>query len=257
MIQREKALVRSILLSACVFFGIAGCSQKRVDHHYQAGHTSKARQKFTMRTYSVKGKHYRPYHVKLGETMTGISSWYGPNFHGRQTSSGEIYNMYARTAAHKTWPMDTMVRVTNLDNGRQTVVRINDRGPFVKGRVIDCSYAAGKDLGLDKCGIARVKLEVVGIGAKRYPDTKIVQAKRRERHQRAHSSDFGLQVGAFRQLEGARKCQARYASLYPKYTTVIKKLLSRDGMPLYRVWLIGFRSQHEIDVFKRHQANRV
>ena len=132
-------------------------------------------------------------------------------------------------------------------------------------RMMDISYRMtfndnfheGKDLGLDKCGIARVKLEVVGIGAKRYPDTKIVQAKTRERHQRAHSSDSGLQVGAFRQLEGARKCQARYASLYPGYTSVIKKLVSRNGMPLYRVWLTGFRSQHEIDVFKRHQANRV
>jgi rare lipoprotein A len=74
--------------------------------------------------------------------------------------------MHARTAAHKTLPMGTMVKVTNIQNGKSTVVRINDRGPFVKGRIIDCSYAAGKELGLDRLGIAKVEIEVLGYHGK-------------------------------------------------------------------------------------------
>jgi len=128
--------------------------------------TSKARLNSTMKPYWVGFHRYSPEVVSLGSTMYGVSSWYGPNFHGKQTSSGEQYNMHAFTAAHKTWPMDTMVRVDNLKNGKSVVVRINDRGPFVSGRVIDCSYAAGKAIGLDASGVANVKLTVIGFAGK-------------------------------------------------------------------------------------------
>ena len=256
MTQEEKIYVRSILFITCIAFSITGCSQKRIDHSYQVGHTSKARKKSTMQTYNVKGVCYRPCHVKLGETLTGISSWYGPNFHGKQTSSGEIYNMYARTAAHKTWPMDTMVKVTNLDNGRQTIVRINDRGPFVKGRVIDCSYAAGKDLGLDKSGIARVKLEVIGFDGKQYEADQSTLLKKRGYDSRSDKSNLSVQVGAFRQLNGARKCLHTYRSIYPGYTSIIKKFSTKDGGTFYRVFLTGFRSESEIDDFKKYKLIR-
>ncbi len=91
----------------------------------------------------------------------GVASWYGRKFHGRKTANGEVYNMYARTAAHKTLPFGTMVRVTNLRNRRQTVVRINDRGPFIKGRDIDLSYRTAHDLGMVETGIEEVRLEIV------------------------------------------------------------------------------------------------
>jgi rare lipoprotein A len=91
----------------------------------------------------------------------GIASWYGPGFHGRRTASGEIYNMYAYTAAHKTLPLGTYVRVINLENGKSVVVRINDRGPFKKGRIIDLSYAAAKKIGMIEKGTARVRLEIL------------------------------------------------------------------------------------------------
>ncbi len=93
-----------------------------------------------------------------GFIQEGIASWYGPMFNGRRTANGEIYNMFALTAAHKTLPFGTCVKVINLKNGKSVVVRINDRGPFVKGRIIDLSYAAAKVIGLDKMGIAPVKL---------------------------------------------------------------------------------------------------
>ena len=93
--------------------------------------------------------------------LEGIASWYGPGFHGRRTASGEIYNMYAYTAAHKTLPLGTYVRVINLENGKSVVVRINDRGPFKKGRIIDLSYAAAKKIGMIEKGTARVRLEIL------------------------------------------------------------------------------------------------
>jgi len=93
--------------------------------------------------------------------LEGVASWYGPNFHGHRTASGEIYNMYDYTAAHKTLPLGTYVRVINLENGKSVIVRINDRGPFKKGRIIDLSYAAAKKIDMIEKGIAKVRLEVI------------------------------------------------------------------------------------------------
>lgn len=93
--------------------------------------------------------------------LSGYASWYGKDFHGKKTASGEVYDMHEFTAAHRTLPFGTLVKV-HRDNGRSVVVRINDRGPFVRGRVIDVSYAAAKDLGLNVDGVARVRLEKVG-----------------------------------------------------------------------------------------------
>jgi len=97
----------------------------------------------------------------LSYDQVGIASWYGPGFHGKHTASGEIYDMYAMTAAHKTLPFNTIVRVVDLETGRWVIVRINDRGPFVPGRVIDLSYAAAEELGIVERGIARVGLKVL------------------------------------------------------------------------------------------------
>jgi len=96
--------------------------------------------------------------------MEGIASWYGSEFNGRLTANGEIYNMFEMTAAHKTLPLGTVVRVKSLDSGKTVQVRVNDRGPYVKGRIIDLSQAAGKAIGIGVEGTARVKLEVVEWG---------------------------------------------------------------------------------------------
>ncbi len=96
-----------------------------------------------------------------GDKQQGIASWYGGKFHGRTTASGERYDMNTLTAAHRELPFGTRVRVTNLDNGRQVVVRITDRGPFVKGRIIDLSRAAAKQIDMVQAGVARVRLEIL------------------------------------------------------------------------------------------------
>jgi rare lipoprotein A (peptidoglycan hydrolase) len=95
------------------------------------------------------------------DEMEGIASWYGEDFNGRLTANGEVYDMYAFTAAHKTLPLGTVVKVNNLDNGKNVEVRVNDRGPYVKGRIIDLSRTAGRAIGMREAGTANVKLEIV------------------------------------------------------------------------------------------------
>ena len=95
----------------------------------------------------------------------GIASWYGDPFHGRRTSNGEVYDMHAMTAAHRTLPFQTVIRVHNLDNGKKVQVRLNDRGPFVKGRIIDLSHAAAQEIDMVGPGTARVRLEILRIEA--------------------------------------------------------------------------------------------
>ncbi len=109
-------------------------------------------------SYRVAGKEYRVLETSEGYRQEGIASWYGSQFQGRRTSSGEIYDMYRMTAAHKTLPLPTYVRVTNLENGRSVVVRVNDRGPFVDGRIIDMSFVAAIRLGMLGPGTARVEV---------------------------------------------------------------------------------------------------
>lgn len=96
-----------------------------------------------------------------GARIDGLASWYGREFHGRPTASGERYDMHELTAAHRTLPFGTRVRVTNLENGRSVRVRINDRGPFVDGRIIDLSYGAAKKIAMVKAGVVRVRLEIL------------------------------------------------------------------------------------------------
>ena len=240
-----------LMLFAVFSILFIGCSQKRnsVQHPTATKHTSVARHKATMRSYRVLGKRYHPTYVEVGQVMKGISSWYGPNFHGKYTSNGEVYNMHARTAAHKTWPMDTMVKVSNLQNGKSTIVRINDRGPFVKGRIIDCSYTAGKELGLDRMGIAKVSIEVLGFAGKVESSVRRTKEKKIHTQTRVLLSNFGIQVGAFRRYAGAQSVKRSYMKRNRRYNPIVKRF-DVDGLPLYRVWLMGFGSEQEARDFK-------
>ena len=116
--------------------------------------------KTNVNPYTVAGTTYYPLESAKGFTETGVASWYGGKFHGRKTASGERYNQNKMTAAHKTLPFGTKVYVKNLENGKSAVVRINDRGPFKKGRVIDLSKAAAKKLDITKTGTAKVRIKV-------------------------------------------------------------------------------------------------
>lgn len=115
-------------------------------------------------SYVVFGKRYFVMDASEGFKQRGVASWYGTKFHGRRTSNGEIYNMHAMTAAHKTLPIPVHVHVRNLENGRTAVVRVNDRGPFIEGRIIDLSFAAAKKLGITLPGTADVEITVVEPG---------------------------------------------------------------------------------------------
>jgi len=157
----------------------------------------------------------RRYYLPRGNTQTGLASWYGPNFHGKKTSSQEIYNMYDMTAAHNTLPFGTYVMVTNLENGRSVKVRINDRGPFVKGRIIDLSYAAAKVLDMIGQGVAPVKLEVLNQASGPKP-----------------SQYYSVQVGAFILKENA---EALKFQLKKKHKNVYISIVTTSNQVYYRV----------------------
>ena len=117
--------------------------------------------RYANRPYTVFGHTYVPVLDKEPTKERGLASWYGRMFHGRKTASGEVYDMFAMTAAHKTMPIPSFARVTNVKNGQSVVVRINDRGPFHAGRIIDLSYAAAYRLGYVNAGSARVEVEAI------------------------------------------------------------------------------------------------
>ena len=109
--------------------------------------------------YTVLGKTYFPIQESKNYVASGTASWYGTKFHGQNTANGEVYDLYGMSAAHKTLPLPSYVKVTNLDNNRSVILRVNDRGPFYSDRIIDLSYAAAKKLGYAETGTARVKVE--------------------------------------------------------------------------------------------------
>lgn len=204
---------------------------------------SKAMHRATMRSYVIAGKRYQPSLSKVGNEYNGIASWYGPNFHAKKTSNGEIYNMYAMTAAHKTLPMNTMVKVDNLENGKSVTVRINDRGPFVSGRIIDLSNKAAHQIDMVKRGTVPIKLTVLGFNA------KIAQTAE-EKEEVATVGKYYVQVGAFRRYEGAKITKNKFAMiLEDNYDVVIKKGY-HNSKPINRVWISGFRSEEEARDFK-------
>jgi rare lipoprotein A len=148
-------------LNACTFGVPVGSAGKTPSTTTPA---TKKSERGNPSSYVVFGKRYYVLDSSEGFQQGGIASWYGTKFHGRPTSSGEVYNMHAMTAAHKTLPIPVYVHVKNLDNGRSTVVRVNDRGPFVGDRIIDLSYAAAIKLGVDGPGTANVEIRTLAAG---------------------------------------------------------------------------------------------
>lgn len=161
----------SLFFGFSTLFLFTGCSQKNYSDDYMKFYkdtknskinNSKEMHRATMRPYSVFGIKYYPFVANLGDKFEGIASWYGPDFHSKKTSNGEIYNMYDMTAAHKTLPMNTVLKVDNLDNGKSVVVRVNDRGPFVDKRIIDLSNKAANEIDMVRNGTANVRITVLG-----------------------------------------------------------------------------------------------
>lgn len=153
--------------------------------------------------YVVNGERYDPLLDHQGFIEEGIASWYGADFHGKKTSNGEIYDMHAMTAAHKTLPLGVWVKVRNLKGGQEQILRVNDRGPFVAGRVIDLSYAGAQALGLVGPGTAPVRVEALGFQA--------IDSAGRVSYQappRYDLGNFSIQIGAFSQPANAQKMAA-------------------------------------------------
>lgn len=167
--------------------------------------------------YTVGGTVYYPLSKVRDYKEQGVASWYGPDFHGRKTSSGETYDMYAYTAAHRILPFGTKVQVTNLSNGKSTAVKVNDRGPFVKNRIIDLSFSGAKQIGLIGPGTAVVEVKVVEVP---------------ESLPQNWSGTFCVQVGAFAEQKNALRLKAQLALHYSPVSILASE--ARQGL-LYRV----------------------
>jgi rare lipoprotein A len=182
--------------------------------------------------YTVLGKTYTLLPSSKGYHERGIASWYGSKFHGRRTSSGELYDMHLATAAHKTLPLPSYAEVTNLDNGRKMIVKINDRGPFHEGRIIDLSYAAAIRLGVDKTGTARIDVRSIDVKTSRKSSVKVADGT-------------FLQVGAFSKRSTAEDLAGKMKAARLKPVSVQK---SRG---LYKVWIGPYKTEAEIESHMR------
>jgi len=193
--------------------------------------------------YMVDGKRYDPLLSHEGFVQEGMASWYGDDFHGGATSSGEIYDMHAITAAHKTQPMGVYVYVRNMRNGKEIVVRINDRGPFVKERIIDLSHAAALQLGITDAGSAPVRIEALGYrnpggaaNAYRAPASYDVGA-------------FTVQVAAFSKQGNAERLADRVRKRYG--TATIQNGMLK-GSHIFRVRIGSFGSLKQAEEARRN-----
>jgi rare lipoprotein A len=157
---------------------------------------------------------------KPGPSQTGFASWYGPGFHGKLTASGRAYDQHDLTAAHRTLPLGTRVRVTNLSSGKSTEVTITDRGPFAKDRIIDLSYTAAQELGMIEKGTARVRLEVLD------GPIKVDQIR--------PELDYTLQFGSFGQMDKAMRLKELLNQAFPPSDVSIVRF-DKDGSTYYRV----------------------
>ncbi len=185
-------------------------------------------------SYVVFGKRYYVKQTSKGYKEQGIASWYGTKFHGRRTSSGETYDMYAMTAAHKTLPLPAYVSVRNMENGRSIIVRVNDRGPFHEGRIIDLSYTAALKLDVVKTGTARVEVRAIAPGDRRTTSKQKQEASPVKITY--GQSGFYIQAATFSVLENARKLQEKLSSTSAHLVAIKQFVL--NNQTLYRV-LIG------------------
>jgi len=219
-------------------------------------------------SYVVYGKRYYTMPSSRGHKERGIASWYGTKFHGRRTSSGEVYDIYKMTAAHKSLPLPTYVRVTNLRNGRSIVVKVNDRGPFHNNRIIDLSYVAAAKLGILEYGTGLVEIEAIDTSAPTAataaasvpPDpavTAIVatttaappqagtQQTRLEQAASARGINLYIQVGAFRVIDNAEHLKGRLDASNLGPVRIVKGAATSN--PLHHVQVGPLGSVDEAD----------
>jgi len=208
------------------------------------------------KTYKVLGKWYSVRNSSKGYVEKGIASWYGKKFHGHRTSSGETYDMYAMTAAHKSLPLPTYVRVTHLENGKSVIVKVNDRGPFHDNRIIDLSYAAAKKLGVTAKGTGAV--EVVAIDPSNYRNQQpyqpnIKRASALQAYPVKPHFKLYLQVGAFSSQVNADKLHKRLSRMF-KARKIHSEYASDQNV--YRVRIGPLASVADADELSTHLNNK-
>ena len=205
--------------------------------------------------YTINGLTYVPAEDPFYDE-TGVASWYGPNFHGKATANGETYDMYAMTAAHPTLPLPSLVKVQNLENGKEVVVRLNDRGPFAKDRVIDLSKAAAEAIGMIEAGTAKVRVTYVGPagipGPKSAVETPQIAQKSPESVRTASAQPgYYVQLGSFSDRANAEKFKAQLSSTTDQVDVVYARVDQRD---FYRVVVGPFAEKASAEMDKNSLA---
>lgn len=243
------------LLIIFVILGLAGCSSiggsssrysmkhdKAPDRPVDVSHVKDAVPRVEPKSrggnkspYTVLGKQYSVMPSAMGYVATGTASWYGRKFHGHLTSNGETYDMYGMSAAHKSLPLPTYLKVTNLANNKQVIVRVNDRGPFHDDRLIDLSYAAASKLDMLKHGTARVRLEAIDPRAWQNSANVIAAAAAPA----AEPSVAGkyLQVGAFSNRDSALYVEEQLRMVFNDLAVIIRSAVNSEGVTIHRVQL--------------------
>lgn len=179
-------------------------------------------------SYEVRGKTYKVMASSRNFVQKGDASWYGTKFHGRRTSSGEPYDMYAMTAAHKQLPLPTYVEVTHLGNGRKVIVKVNDRGPFHDGRIIDLSYAAARKLGIAGSGTGPVEIRAITTGDMDLDTSSVVLPQASNGDGKIH-----VQVAAYGVVDSAERMAGDLRNR--NFNSVRVHVIESDGKKLYRV----------------------
>lgn len=223
-----------VLFALVVLVGMAGCTSRIYSTPPSGKPGTPTRYDPKTRPYTVMGKTYYPLKSARGYDEVGMASWYGKDFHGRKTASGHVYNMHGVSAAHKTLPLGTKVRVTNIANNRSVVLTINDRGPFVHGRILDLSYGAAKRLGTVEQGVARVRISAVGS----QPASRTVEAK-------PIMKRFHVRVGAFAVQDNAVRVHRKLVAA--GYGDASITTISRDGQILHIVQAGSFTTRDKAE----------
>ena len=179
--------------------------------------------------------------ARVGGAEVGLASWYGPQFHGKRTSSGEIYDMYQLTAAHRELPLGTWIMVANLDNGRSLELRVNDRGPFVADRIVDVSYGAARLLGMVGPGVIPVRVTITRLAIGEHGAALGPAAR------------FTVQVGSFISLENARVLERSLADGFPG-VEVVRRTVGQDTY--FRVWVGDFTRRADAQAVAEKLAGR-
>jgi len=225
-------IIKRFILPLLIAFSVFSCSViKKEARHGRTYIVLPETKGGISRPYSVNGVIYYPLFSDKGFVQKGLASWYGKKFHGKKTANGETYNMYDKTAAHKILPFGTYVKVENLANSSETVVRINDRGPFVKGRIIDLSFASAKKLGIVGSGVEKVRLVVLSrmVGKKKTDNKRrpLIEVKDYMKGR------FSIQVGAF---ENRKNSESLAEKLRVNFDHIsITPYTPYEGKTLYRV----------------------